>query len=78
MITNFSFIRINIDAEDPFGSGIFGCHGNAEAYATQPPDGNAGGPLNSGRIAYSAVTGRNTAADEAHLLQRRFDIDLIR
>ena len=41
-ITDFCFLGIDIDTEDSLGAGLFGCYGNAEAYATETPNGNGG------------------------------------
>ena len=75
-ITDFCFLGIDIDTEDSLGAGLFGCYGNAEAYATETPNGNGGWAFNLGRVADGPVTCGNAAADEAHLLQWRFGIDL--
>lgn len=77
-VTDFSFIGIDVNTEDSLSTGLFGCNGHGETNGTQAPNGNAGWLSNFGRITHGAVTSGDAAADEAHLLQWRFGVDLLR
>src|SRR5437867_3520257 len=69
-------LRVRVDADDATGAGHDRALDHREADAAEPEDGDRRAGMDPGGVQHSADAGRDAAAEEAHLVERRVGADL--